>query len=69
MSNKYLFTYCYEHGDGKLGFGSVTMTQEKYYPINQKILDDAVKVVREMINLPEELKIVPLAFHRFEEET
>lgn len=67
-SKKYLFTYAYENADHTLGIGSVTMTQSQYYPINQEVLDDAIKWVRGDIGLPESQKIVPLAFIRFEAE-
>lgn len=67
-SKKYLFTYAYENADHTLGIGSATMTQSQYYPINQEVLDDAIKLVRGDIGLPESHKIVPLAFIRFEEE-
>ena len=67
-SNKYLLTYCYENTDHLLSIGSVTMTQSQYYPINQAVLDDAIKWVRKDIGLPDTLKIVPLAFIRFEDE-
>ena len=67
-SNKYLLTYCYENANHTLGIGSVAMTQSKYYPINQEVLDDAIKWVRGDIGLPETQKIVPLAFIRFEAE-
>lgn len=66
MSNQYLFTYCYEMGNGTLGFGSLTITQETYSPINQAVIDDAVRIVKEMLKLSEDTKVVPLAFHRFE---
>ena len=66
-SKSYLFTYCYESGDHSLGFGSVTMTQREFTPINQTVIDDAVEWVRKLIGLPETQKIVPLAFIRFEE--
>ena len=66
MSNQYLFTYCYEMGNGTLGFGSLTITQETYSPINQAVIDDAVRIVKEMLKLLEDTKVVPLAFHRFE---
>lgn len=69
MSNKYLFTYCYEAGNGTVGFGSMTLTQSTYSPINQEVLDDAVRIVRETIGLPENLKICPFGFYRFEDET
>ena len=67
-SKNYLFTYCYECENHTLGIGSVTMTQSEYYPINQEVLDDAIKWVRKEINLPNEKKIVPISFIRFEEE-
>ena len=67
-SKSYLFTYCYECENHTLGIGSVTMTQSEYYPINQEVLDDAIKWVRKEINLPDEKKIAPIAFIRFEEE-
>lgn len=67
-SKSYLFTYCYECENHTLGIGSVTMTQSEYYPINQEVIDDAVKWVRKKINLPDEKKIAPIAFIRFEEE-
>ena len=44
------------------------MTQTQYYPINQEVLDDAIKFVRRDIGLPDSQKIVPLAFIRFEDE-
>ena len=66
MSNQYLFTYCDEMGNGTLGFGSLTITQETYSPINQAVIDDAVRIVKEMLKLLEDTKVVPLAFHRFE---
>jgi hypothetical protein len=70
-SNKYLLTYCYENSDHTLGVGSVTMTQSKYTPIDQEVIDDAIAWVRNDINLPDSQKIIPLAFMRFEpkEET
>ena len=67
-SKKYLLTYCYENTDRTMGIGSITMTQTKYYPINQEVLDDAIKFVRRDIGLPGSQKIVPLAFIRFEDE-
>lgn len=67
-SKKYLLTYCYENTDRTIGIGSITMTQTQYYPINQEVLDDAVKFVRRDIGLPDSQKIVPLAFIRFEDE-
>ena len=68
-SNKYLLTYCYENIDRTIGIGSITMTQNQYYPINQEVLDDAIKFVRRDIRLPDSQKIVPLAFIRFEDES
>ena len=67
-SRKYLLTYCYENTDRTIGIGSITMTQSQYYPINQEVLDDAIKFVRRDICLPDSQKIVPLAFIRFEAE-
>lgn len=67
-SRKYLLTYCYENTNRTLGIGSITMTQNQYYPINQEVLDDAIKFVRRDIGLPDSQKIVPLAFTRFEDE-
>ena len=67
-SRKYLLTYCYENTDRTIGIGSITITQNQYYPSNQEVLDDAIKLVRRDICLPDSLKIVPLAFIRFEEE-
>lgn len=67
-SKSYLFTYCYECENHTLGFGSVTMTQEKYTPINRAVIDDAIAWVRKEVNLPTDRKIVPLAFIRFEDE-
>ena len=37
-SKSYLFTYCYECDNHTLGFGSVTMTQSEYTPINQAVI-------------------------------
>lgn len=68
MSKSYLFTYCYDNGNGGTGIGSITITQSVYHPIDQDILEDAVRIVRENLKLPESQKIVPLAFHRFEME-
>ncbi len=65
-SNSYLLTYCYETIDHTLGFGSATITQSQYAPIDQAIIDDAIKWVHKKIGLPESLKITPLAFIRFE---
>lgn len=67
-SKSYLLTYCYESDNHTLGFGSVTMTQSQYTPINQEVIDDAIKWVRKDIGLPDEQKIAPLAFIRFEAE-
>lgn len=67
MSRQYLFTYCYEVGNGTLGFGSLTITQETYSPINQVVIDDAIKIAKKLAKLPEDTKVCPLAFHRFEE--
>ena len=67
-SKSYLLTYCYENDNHTLGVGSVTMTQSQYTPINQAVIDDAVRWVRANIGLPDAQKIVPLAFMRFEEE-
>lgn len=67
MSNKYLLSYVYEHGDGKLGIGSVTMVQKEFCPINQEVIDDAVSWVRNECGIPEDRKIAPIGFFRFEE--
>ena len=67
MSNRYLLSYAYEHGNGLLGIGSVTMVQSEYAPINQAVLDDAIEWVRKECNIPEDKKLAPLGFFRFEE--
>ena len=67
-SKSYLFTYCYEQEHGGVGIGSVTITQERYAPINQSVIDDAVRIARNLSHIPDERKICPLAFHRFEDE-
>lgn len=67
-SKSYLFTYCYECENHTLGIGSVTMTQSKYQPINQAVIDDAIEWVRKNIKLPDDKKIAPIAFIRFEDE-
>ena len=36
--------------------------------LREDMLEDAVRIVRENLKLPESQKIVPLAFHRFEME-
>lgn len=67
-SKSYLFTYCYECDNHTLGFGSITMTQSEYTPINQAVIDDAIEWVRKEANMPADRKIAPLAFIRFEDD-
>lgn len=66
MSKSYLFAYGYVNDVGGLGLGSITIIQNVYCPINQNVLNDACKIVREKLNLPESRAIIPLSFQRYE---
>ena len=68
-SRQYLFSYVYDNGQGGSGMGSIVITQNIYAPITPALLDDAVRIVRDKLKLPEHLTIVPLAFTRFEAES
>lgn len=54
MSNQFMVSYVYEQEDG-------------YAPITQDVLKMAVNAIREALELPESVNIMPLGFFRLEE--
>ena len=68
-SRQYLFSYVYDNGQGGSGMGSICITQNIYAPITPALIDDAVRLVRNKLQLPEHLIIVPLVFTRYEAES
>ena len=69
MSNQFMVSYVYEQEDGKNKFGSMIMTQKDgYEPITQDVLRTVVNAIRETLELPESVIILPLGFYRLEGE-
>lgn len=63
-----MVSYVYEQ-NGKNVFGSMILTQEDgYAPITQDVLKMAVNAIREALELPESVNIMPLGFYRLEGE-
>ena len=48
--------------------GEITITQDKYTPITSAVLDDARRIIREKIDIPEDEPVAIVCWQRYEQE-
>lgn len=66
MRKNYLLCYVYEDINGLMSVGSCTFDIPEGKPLTAELLNDVVGELKQNMQFPEDRKLIPLAFSKFE---